>query len=54
MDNACEEYFISQYKCDFLNEGTFTKTSSVLDVTVILTWHNFDKALDFYYRIKIL
>ena len=34
----------------FLNEGTFTLTSSVQDIPVILKWHNFqslEKALIF-------
>ena len=40
-------------KCDFLNEGTFTRTSSVQDLLVILKWHNFqslEKALNFLWN----
>ena len=39
----------------FLNEGTFTLTSSVQDLPVILKWHNFQilqKALNFFMELK--
>ena len=39
----------------FLNEGTFTRTSSVQGLLVILKWHNLqslDKALDLFIEFK--
>ena len=39
----------------FLNEGTFTLTSSVQDLPVILKWHNFqslEKALNFFMELN--
>ena len=39
-------------KCDFWNDGTFTRTSSVHCLPVILKWHNLqslDKALDIFF-----
>ena len=39
----------------FWNEGTFTRTSSVQGLPVILKWHNLqslDKALDLFIEIK--
>ena len=39
----------------FWNDGTFTRTSSVQSLTVILKWHNLqslDKALDLFIEFK--
>ena len=53
MDNISEEYFISVKSVTFWNEGTFTLTSAVQDLPVILKWHNFqrlEKALNFLWN----
>ena len=42
-------------KCDFWNDGTFTRTSTVQGLPVILKWHNsqsLDKALDLFIEFK--
>ena len=42
-------------KCDFWNDGTFTRTSSVQGLLVILKWHNLQslvKALDLFIEFK--
>ena len=39
----------------FWNDGTFTQTSSVQDLPVILKWHNLqslDNALDIFIELK--
>ena len=41
MDIISEEYFEPTKNVTFWNEGTFTWTSSVQDLPVILKWHNF-------------
>ena len=44
-------FYITVKSVTFLNEGTFTLTSSVQDLPVILKWHNFQrlkKAYDFF------
>ena len=55
-DNIFEEYFISVKSVPFfLNEGTSTLTSSVLDLSVILKLNNFqcvEKALNCFMELK--
>ena len=49
-----ENFYITVKSVTFWNEGTFTRTSSVQGLPVILKWHNLqslETALDLFYRI---